>query len=293
MFKVKKRPLKKEKPPVLYNILENYTDHDPPGNVMVCAMTESENLPMHARVLSESYDIPLETMERLLQDGGVYLYPQEGALVTKGAFVCRVDPTGKDPKQTWVMDVEQYAAVERMRQSYGLTLQEGMERIFYRALPQELQERLRQKNLGLDYTKIDSAIVRGGDVKYIDFRKDWSPHFKRKCVMPDGRLIETSGLHDFAELHGTTVEDARNLLDHGGTLELQDRGVLACQIINGQPSVARFNVRQYKKAKALAKEKDLHLLDALSEVAYQDPVLMRALSRVEASTTEKVRATPR
>ncbi len=285
MYKVKKRPVKKEKPPVLYNILENYTDHDPPGNVMVCAMTGAENLLMHTQVLSESYDIPGKTVEQLLTDGGVYLYPQEGLLVTKGAFVCRVDPAGKDPKQTWVMDVEQYEAAERLRQSYGLTLEEAMGRVFYRGLPQELQDRLKHHNLGLDYSTLESAVAAGGDISYIDFRKDWSPYFKRKCVMPDGRLIETSGVHDFAELHGTTVEEARTLLDHGGTLELKDRGVLACQIINGQPSVARFNVRQYKKAKALAKEKELHLLDALSEVAYQDPILMRALSRADTSSS--------
>ena len=126
------------------------------------------------------------------------------------------------------------------------------------------------------------SVAAGGDIKYIDFRKDWSPHFKRKCVMPDGQLIETSGLHDFATLHGISVDDARQLLDHGGTLELKDRGVLACQIINGQPSVARFNARQYNKAKALQQDKGLHLLDALSEVAYKDPVLMRALRRAEA-----------
>ena len=53
MYKVKKRPLKKDKPPALYNILENYTDHDPPGNVMVCGMTEPENDVIHATVLSE------------------------------------------------------------------------------------------------------------------------------------------------------------------------------------------------------------------------------------------------
>jgi hypothetical protein len=285
MYKVKKRPVKKEKPPVLYNIVENYTDHDPPGNVMVCAMTGEENLAMHCEVLSESYEIPRETVEQLLAEGGVYLYPQEGLLVTKGAFVCRVDSTGKEPKQTWVMDVEQYAAAERQRQGYGLSLEEAMARVFYRGLPQELQDRLKQPNLGLDYATLESAVAAGGDISYIDFRKDWSPHFKRKCVMPDGRLIETSGVHDFAELHGTSVEEARTLLDHGGTLELKDRGVLACQIINGQPSVARFNARQYSKAKALVKGKDLHLLDALSEVAYQDPILMRALSRADASTS--------
>jgi len=285
MYKVKKRPVKKENPPVLYNILENYTDHDPPGNVMVCAMTGEENLLMHTQVLSESYDIPLEKVEQLLSQGGVYLYPEEGMLVTKGAFVCRVDPTGKEPHQTWVMNVEQYAAAERLRQGYGLTLEEAMARVFYRGLPQELQDRLKRPNLGLDYATLESAVAAGGDISYIDFRKDWSPHFKRKCVMPDGRLIETSGLHDFAELHGTTLDEARTLLNQGGTLELKDRGVLACQIINEQPSVARFNARQYSKAKALAKEKDLHLLDALSEVAYQDPILMRALSRVETASS--------
>lgn len=251
---------------------------------MVCGMTEPEDLTMHAQVLSESYDIPIEVMKNLLQDGGVYLYPHEGPLVTKGAFVCRVDPEGKTPKHTWIMDLEQYASAERMRQSYGVTLEEAMGRVFYRGLPLELQDRLRQKNLGLDPTKDDPKIPKGGDIQYIDFRKDWSPHFKRKCVMPDGRLIETSGVHDFAELHGIGVEETRSLLDHGGTLELKDGGVLACQIINGQPSVARFNARQYSKAKVLTKEKSLHVLDALSEVAYQDPVLMRALRRAESAS---------
>lgn len=281
MYKVKKRPLKKDKPPVLYNILENYTDHDPPGNVMVCAMTEPEDLDMHARVLSESYEIPRETMASLLQNGGSYLYPNEGALVTKGAFVCRIDPTGHAPKQTWILDLEQYASAEHIRQGYGLTLEEAMERVFYRGLPSELQDRLRQKILGLDYSKVDPAIARGGDIQYIDFRKDWSPHFKRKCVMPDGSLIETSGLHDFAELHEISVNEARTLLDHGGIVELKSGGALACQIVNGQPSVARFNARQFSRAKALTADKNLHILDALSEVAYQDPVLMRALRRAE------------
>lgn len=285
MYKVKKRPLKKEKPPVLYNILENYTDHDPPGNVMVCGMTEPEDLAMHARVLSESYDIPGDTMKGLLQEGGIYLYPNEGPLVTKGAFVCCVDPTGKTPKHTWVMDLEQYASAERLRQSYGLTAEEAMKRVFYRGLPPELQDRMRQKNLGLDCTKLDGKITPGGDITYIDFRKDWSPHFKRKYVMPDGRLIEVSGLHDFAELHGIRVDEARTLYENGGTLELKDGGALACQIINGQPSVARFNARQYSKAKTLAKEKTLHVLDALSEVAYQDPVLMRTLRRAESTAS--------
>ena len=224
MFKVKKRPPKKEKAPVLYNVLENYTDHDPPGNVMVCAMTEAEDVSLHAKVLSESYQVPVETVQDLLEKGGVHVYPNEGLLVTKGAFVCRVDPSGKEPKQTWIMDVEQYAAAERLRRSYGLSLEEAMERVFYRGLPQELQDRLQKPNLGLDYSTLEPAVAKGGDIKYIDFRKDWSPHFKRKCVMPDGKLIETSGIHDFAELHGLAVEEAKALLDHGGIRELEGSG---------------------------------------------------------------------
>ncbi len=284
MFKLKKRPLKKEKSPVLYDILENYTDYDPPGNVMVCAMTEPEDLSLHARVLSESYDVPLETMETLLKEGGLYVFPQDGLLVTKGAFVCRVDQEGKAPKQTWLLDLEQYAAAERLRTGYGLPLEEAAERVFYRGLPQELQDRLKRPNLGLTETSLASTSSATGSIQYIDFRKDWSPHFKRKCVMPDGQLIETSGLDDFAHLHGISLKEAGRLVDHGGTLELKDGGVLACQIINGQPSVARFNARQYAKAKAIMKEKTVHVLDALSEVAYKDPVLMKALRRVEHSS---------
>ncbi|WP_454062479.1 hypothetical protein [Candidatus Nitrospira salsa] len=284
MFKVKKRPLKKEKLPILYNILENYTDHDPPGNVMVCAMTESEDLLAHARVLSESYEVPLDTMTQLLTDGGLYEYPQAGALVTKGLFVCKVDAAGEDPKQTWVLDLEQYADAEQLRQSWGLSMEEAAARVFYRTLPEELKKRLKQRNLGLDYAKLELSVVRGGDVKYIDFRKDWSQHFKRKCVMPDGKLVETSGLEDFSQFHGVSQAEARTLLDHGGTCELKTGGVLACQIINGQPSVARFNARQYSKAKALVKSKEVHIMDALSEVAMSDPVLMRALQRADATT---------
>ena len=281
MYKLKKRPLKQEKPPSLYNILENYTDHDPPGNVMVCATTEQENLPMHAKVLAESYDIPLDQMTQLLIEGGVYTYPQTGLLVTRGVFVCKVDPSGQLPKQTWVLDVEQYAEAEQVRTRSGVTMQEAAEQVFYRGLPEELQERLKQKNLGLDYAQIDRSIARGGDIKYTDFRKDWSPHFKRNCVMPDGKLVETSGLQDFADLHEITTKEAKGLLDHGGTVELQDGGALACQIINGQPTVARFNSRQYEKAKGIAESKGSHIMDALSEVALNDPVLMRALKRVE------------
>lgn len=280
MYKLKKRPLKRDKPPVLYNIVENYTDFDPPGNVMVCAMTEPENIALHAKVLAESYDIPMETMTTLLTEGGIYLYPQTGALVTRGLFMCKVDPSGQSPKLSWVLDLEQYMEAEQVRRDRGITLEEAAERVFYRTLPPELKERLAQKNLGLDYATIDPAIARAGDIKYIDFRKDWSPYFKRKCIMPDGKMVETSGIEEFAEFHGITVDQAKHLLEHGGIVELQ-HGVLACQIVNGQPSVARFNARQYAKAKALVESKKLHILDALSEVALNDPVLMRALKHAE------------
>ena len=278
MYKIKKRAPNKEKPPVLYNIIEDYTEFDAPGNVTLCAMTEEEDAEAHARVLAESYDIPREVMRRLLTEGGIYLYPQEGALVTRGLFACRIDRTSSAPKQTWVLDVMQYAEAEQFVRSYGLTLEEAAARVFYRTLPQELQTRLEQTNLGLDYAKLDRAITRAGDIKYIDFRKDWSTHFKRLCIMPDGKLIPTGSLEEFAKLHGITVEQARVLIEQGGTLEVEGE-VLACQIVNDQPSVARFNRNQYAKAKELVTTKGLHLMDALSEVGLSDPMMMRALKR--------------
>ena len=50
-------------------------------------------------------------------------------------------------------------------------------------------------------------------------------------------------------------------MEQGGTLDLDD-GVLACQAIN-QPTVARFNAKQYAKAKELMDAKGLHVMDAL------------------------------
>ena len=57
--------------------------------------------------------------------------------------------------------------------------------------------------------------------------------------------------------------------------------ILACQIVNGQPAVARFTAKNYAKAKELVATKGLHVMDALSEVAYNDPVKMRSLVRKE------------
>lgn len=279
MFKIKKK-VAQPKPPALYNVIEDYTEFDAPGNVTVCAMTEREDLAAHAKVLSESYDVPLETMTTLLTEGGVYVYPQVGGIVTRGLFACRVDPTGATPKQTWVLDLMQFSEAEQLARSRSLSPADAAAEVFHRTLPDELKTKLQQKNLGLDYRTLDRAVAKAGDIKYIDFRKDWSPHFKRLCIMPDGRLVETGGLEEFAKLHGVTVAQAKTLVEQGGTLEVHG-DVLACQIVNGQPAVARFNGAQYAKAKELVATRGVHLMDALSEVALSDPVLMRALRRRE------------
>ena len=280
MFKIKKRAAAAGKAPVLYNIIEDYTEFDAPGNVTLCAMTEPEDLASHARVLSESYEVPIDVMTKLLTEGGVYVYPQEGVLVTRGLFACQLDVAGHEPKQTWVLDVMQYAEAEQLTRSYALRLEEAAARVFRRTLPPELQERLRQPNFGLDYAKLDRAVAKGGNVKYIDFRKDWSPHFKRLCIMPDGKLVETGGIKEFSSLHGITLAQAKQLLEAGGILEVEGE-VLACQVVNGQPAVARFNRQQYAKAKELVQSKGLHVMDALSEVGLSDPALMRSLRRLE------------
>jgi hypothetical protein len=277
MFKIKKKT-DKPKRTVLYNIIEDYSEFDAPGNVTLCAMTEPEDLLAHAKILSESYDVPLEAMTTLLTTGGTYVYPQVGGILTRGLFACRIDSAGQGPKQTWTLDLMQFAEAEQMVRSRALPMVDAAWEVFWRTLQGELQAKLQQKNLGLDYRTLDRAVSKDGDIKYIDFRKDWSPHFKRLCIMPDGRLVETGGLHEFSELHGITVVQAKMLIEQGGTLEVNGE-VLACQIVNGQPAVARFSEKNYTKARELVSSKGLHLMDALSEVGYSDPAMMRGLAR--------------
>jgi hypothetical protein len=279
MFKIKKRA-EKPKPTVLYNIIEDYSEFDAPGNVTACAMTLPEDLAAHAKVLSESYDVPLDFMTKLLTEGGTYVYPQEGGILTRGLFACALEGGGAIPKQTFLLDVVQFAEAEQTARGRSLSLLDAARNVFYRTLPDELKSKLAQKNMGLDYRTLDRAVAKGGDVKYVDFRKDWSPHFKRLCIMPDGRLVETGGIEEFARLHGITSAEAKTLVEQGGTLEVGEE-VLACQIINGQPAVARFSAKNYLKAKELAASKHVHLMDALSEVAYADPAMMRGLVRKE------------
>jgi hypothetical protein len=240
----------------------------------------AEDLPAHAKVLSESYDIPSDAMTKLLSEGGVYVYPKESGLLTRGLFACVIDPSGESPKQTFVLDLIQFAEAEQVARARGITLVEAAKDVFYRTLPDELRAKLTQKNLGIDYRTLDRAVARGGDVKYIDFRKDWSPHFKRLCIMPDGRLVETGGLDEFARLHGITSAQAKTLVEYGGILEVGSE-VLACQVVNGQPAVARFSAKNYAKAKELVATKGMHIMDALSEVGYNDPAMMRSLVRKE------------
>ncbi len=279
MFKIKKKS-DKPKPTVLYNIIEDYSEFDAPGNVTACAMTLQEDIPAHAKVLSESYDIPADIMTRLLMEGGVYVYPQIGGLLTRGLFACIVDPSGEARKETFVLDLMQFAEAEQLARARALSLAGAALEVFRRTLPEELKAKLQQKNLGIDYRTLDRAVAKGGDIKYIDFRKDWSPHFKRLCIMPDGRLVETGGLEEFASLHGISSAQAKTLVEQGGTLEVHGE-VLACQIVNGQPAVARFSAKNYAKAKELVASKGLHLMDALSEVGYNDPAMMRGLVRKE------------
>jgi hypothetical protein len=243
-------------------------------------MTLQEDLSAHAKVLSESYEVPLETMAKLLAEGGVYVYPQVGGILTRGLFACRIDPTGEAPKQTWTLDLMQFAEAEQLAHARSIPLGEVAAMVLHRTLPEELQAKLDEKNLGIDYRTLDRAVAKGGDIKYIDFRKDWSPHFKRLCIMPDGRLVETGGLEEFAQLHGITSAQAKTLVEQGGMLEVNGE-ILACQIVNGQPAVARFSAKNSMKAKELAATRGLHMMDALSEVGYNDSLMMRGLTRKE------------
>lgn len=44
----------------------------------------------------------------------------------------------------------------------GMTLEEAATLVFQRTLPNDLQERLRRKNLGVDYRTLDHSIANGG-----------------------------------------------------------------------------------------------------------------------------------
>jgi len=154
MFKVKKKA-GKAKPVILYNIIEDYSEFDAPGNVTACAMTYKEDLPAHAKVLAESYDIPLGTMTTLLTEGGIYVYPHVGGVLTRGLFACRIDPTGEAPKQTWTLDLMQFAEAEQLAHARGMKLDEVAALVFHSTLPEELRTKLEQKNLGIDYRTLD------------------------------------------------------------------------------------------------------------------------------------------
>ena len=193
MFKIKKRPLKPAKEPQLYNVLENYTDFDPPGNVMVCAMAGEENIEHHAKVLGESYEIPVDEMHRLLTEGGLYTYPETGGVVTRGLFVCRIDPTGQEPKQTWVLDLEQTAQAEQLARFSDIPLPEASARVFYRGLSEELQERLKQNNLGLDYSKLERSVAQGEIFAISIFVKTGRPISNASVRCRTGRWSKPAG----------------------------------------------------------------------------------------------------
>jgi hypothetical protein len=112
MFKIKNKS-DKPKPTILYNVIEDYFEFNAPGNVTACAMTHQEDLSAHAKVLSESYEVPLETMTTLLTEGGDFVYPQIGGLLTRGLFACVIGPTGGVPKQTFVLNLMQFAEAEQ------------------------------------------------------------------------------------------------------------------------------------------------------------------------------------
>ena len=102
---------------------------------------------------------------------------------------------------------------------------------------------------------------------------------------PDDVTCGPACLHGVYRHYGDDVPLERiiadiHTLDQGGTLDVNGE-VLACHIVNGQPAVARFSAKNYAKAKELVASQGLHLIDALSEVGYSDPAMMRGLARKE------------
>jgi hypothetical protein len=87
--------------------------------------------------------------------------------------------------------------------------------------------------------------------------------------------------------HDGSSQDA---VEQGNTLEVNGE-ILACQIVNGQPAMARFSEKNYVMAKELAATKGLHLMGALSDVGYNDPAMMRGLARKQLTGRQSSRST--
>ena len=175
--------------------------------------------------LSESYDVPLETMTTCYPKGGPMSIRRSGGSSREGLFACLIDPAVA-PKTNLGFWTSCNLRRRATRSHSCMPFPEAAVHGVHSTLPDELKKKLQQKNLGLDYRTLDSAVAKGGDIKYIDFRKDWSPHFKRLCIMPDGRLVETGGLDEFAQLHGITAGQARGWSSRGARWKCRARSWL-------------------------------------------------------------------
>ena len=132
----------------------------------------------------------------------------------------------------------QFAEAEQLSQARGIPLDEVAAMVFHRTLPVELTTKLDRKNLGIDYCTLDRAVAKGGDIKYIDFRKDCSPHFKRLCIMPDGRLVETGGVRATPWHYLSAGQDAGRAGRYAGS-ERRDPGLSDCERSAGCGAVQR------------------------------------------------------
>ena len=130
--------------------------------------------------------------------------------------------------------------------------------VFHRTLPDELKAKLEQKNLGLDYRPwigpSRKAATSSTSISAKTGRRISSGCASCRMVgwlKPEGWKNSLSSI-------GITTAQAKTLVEQGGTLEVNGE-VLACQIVNGQPAVARFSAKNYTKAKELVASKGLHL----------------------------------
>ena len=85
-------------------------------------MTLPEDLAAHAKVLSESYDVPLDTMTTLLTEGGIIRLSAGRRDPDSGAVRLRCGGGDAIPKQTFVLDVVQFAEAEQTARARSLSL---------------------------------------------------------------------------------------------------------------------------------------------------------------------------
>lgn len=213
-------------------------------------------------------------MTTLLRGG--YGYPQAGGLLTRGLFACVIDRSGASPKQTFVLDLVQFAEAEQLSRARGGDVGGSCDA----GVPEHSPERFARE---VEIEEPGAGLI-GRWIMPSSRERHHVHRLPQGLVAPFQAALHHAGRSACGNRRPTGVRRVGR--DHDGAGQDADRGERprserrSAGLSNRERSaVARFGAANYAKAKRLAKEKSLHLMDALSEVGFGDPTMMRRLAR--------------